>query len=1358
MTSHSHRIGLVFFFAVSLVFTQPGLSKEAKNKPLEMIPQQLGGHPEAMMQEGFRDVLDITKDWAVDRPKDRPEEPVYTQTVDLSESWTGKAVFLFIDDAWPGAELTVNGKPAGKYLHCNHAYGCVDITPYVHPGKNTLQVRFLPEKILEYPKKNGEIHLIAPTTAPKPEGAIFYDKKDKGRYVGFYGRVFLIGVAPAHITWVKIEPDTSSRTVRLKGTIVGAKGHNLQLRAGLHEIGIQKKPELVFGCKDKPEVSLAEKSISPKGDAETFEMVVPFPKEAKLWRPDKPFLYGVRVTLSEAGKDKPIDVFLGRTGLRCTGIRGDQFTLNGNLFLPRMFFSNRTTKLSNWEIDKIVYEVSSGKQRNWNYTLWRNHISPVARIYYPFADQYGLLTISQCCDPGPPFDDFTHPHWKNWRIDVDRMVQQNGNSPSVYMWSAENENISQQRYVDRDGSVTKEFVKILDHFHKVDPTRNVTFEGDGDLRGACETWNEHYPWRYGEFLWPVDGYWLDKPHLANNADYRARGTVNLAKLGKPILFGETIWFPSGGAVRDTAFVGDLSYEYFINYPQHGWRTPDGLSKFAMIARSLNIQKVAAFAMPGSGSEGAYIAQRWNNPDAVFQKEEHRQYFGGDKIKRTFVVCNAGFDDATYELQAAVVADGKTLAETQRTIPVATGDRKVDALELPLPVVHRLRPAQLRLVLRKDGRITDVSSQHFKIYPKQFDFTPSPGRVVLLDPSGKTAAALKQLNVSAKRIPAVTATSLKDADLLILGDGALDAKAKVDPQTVKAYLQCGGNILVLAQKKIKTIDWIPSDMKLDADKRATMAHIVTPHPLLKIRGIEGDDLKWWLGDHFVARACYRKPVQGNFRVLADVGSWGLPHAVLLEEFHEKGIVIFNQLACVEKFDTAPVARELLAACVEYGLTASREMGKLAVLAPAPMKEPLLDRLKRVNADFDIIDAGDLTPRGLAKYVAVLIPPNEKARLATIARGEVLRRWVFRDGGTVVFHRVEPEGIDAVHTLTDPWGFEIRKAPDAKRPIYKLRREMDDDLATGLSNEWLWWIPGNVYRPNELKGQTEHMYDQRVYVDPRWEFNNDDFACLTSMDALARLRYGQGRIVFDQLRWSVNTQLLGKQLAYLRWLMTAIGVRMGNQAFRQVDLTGAKFFPVDLRSAVNRPLKDDGDPKSSWFGFGANSDMRNLPVGRHTWAGVPFEVIDSSKNDNRSCIILHGHAGEQFPRRSKPIPVNRACRYLAFHQAAAYADPGQVIATYLVQYEDGKTLKIPVIVGQHVSDWWHEADTLSGAVPAWLGRVTDGHLVVTYCSIWANPRPKEKIKSITVHAGDPALTAADQIIEHGMPAVISITSIE
>ena len=54
MLSNLFRGCVISFLSVSMFFAQPGL---AKSKPLEMIPQQLGGHPEAMMQEGFRDVL-----------------------------------------------------------------------------------------------------------------------------------------------------------------------------------------------------------------------------------------------------------------------------------------------------------------------------------------------------------------------------------------------------------------------------------------------------------------------------------------------------------------------------------------------------------------------------------------------------------------------------------------------------------------------------------------------------------------------------------------------------------------------------------------------------------------------------------------------------------------------------------------------------------------------------------------------------------------------------------------------------------------------------------------------------------------------------------------------------------------------------------------------------------------------------------------------------------------------------------------------------------------------------------------------------------------------------------------------------
>jgi beta-galactosidase len=331
---------------------------------------------------------------------------------------------------------------------------------------------------------------------------------------------------------------------------------------------------------------------------------------------------------------------------------------------------------------------------------------------------------------------------------------------------------------------------------------------------------------------------------------------------------------------------------------------------------------------------------------------------------------------------------------------------------------------------------------------------------------------------------------------------------------------------------------------------------------------------------------------------------------------------------------------------------------------------------------------------------------------------------------------------------------------KLPLHKSNN--DDPLVCGLSNEWLWWIPASVVRPKELEGMPERMFDYGVYRAP--QYPNEDWRELVTDGAMCRLKFGYGVVLFDQIRWDVNTALLGKQLDYLRWLMTAVGVRLGTGELA-IDpaLASATFEPIDLRKVCNRGLSDD-EAHTGWLGIGPQRDLRNMPVGRQRLGGVLFEMIDQKQNGGRSCLILHGSRKNKnpvtFPLKSEPIAVGRKARLLAFHHAGAFIQEGDVLGTYVVDYDDGTSVKIPAVAGLNVNDWWQTPQLISEARPAWIGPVADGNGqdAATYVYLWKNPHPEQTIRSITVYSGDPDDTEADRILPHGILAVLSITTVQ
>ena len=97
--------------------------------------------------------------------------------------------------------------------------------------------------------------------------------------------------------------------------------------------------------------------------------------------------------------------------------------------------------------------------------------------------------------------------------------------------------------------------------------------------------------------------------------------------------------------------------------------------------------------------------------------------------------------------------------------------------------------------------------------------------------------------------------------------------------------------------------------------ATFAFPNTNHSAMA--GLTSDDLRWWAGDHRVAAKALAAPAQGNFRLLASIGSAsGLEYAAAVEVPSGKGGLLGSQFLLAQKFDSEPVAGVLLQRLLNY----------------------------------------------------------------------------------------------------------------------------------------------------------------------------------------------------------------------------------------------------------------------------------------------------------------------------------------------------------------------------------------------------------------------------------------------------------
>ena len=193
--------------------------------------------------------------------------------------------------------------------------------------------------------------------------------------------------------------------------------------------------------------------------------------------------------------------------------------------------------------------------------------------------------------------------------------------------------------------------------------------------------------------------------------------------------------------------------------------------------------------------------------------------------------------------------------------------------------------------------------------------------------------------------------------------------------------------------------------------------------------------------------------------------------------------------------------------------------------------------------------------------------------------------------------------------------------------------------------------------------------------------------------------------------------------------------------------ADHRPVDLRAVCTMGFADEvaGDGKGGWTDQGPN-DARGMPLGRQTWRGVPFDIVDPGANNGRSCIVLKGQGRPNAPETVE-VPLGLTCDTLYFAHACAWAGPkGRVVGRYLMRYADGQETQVELRNGAEIVDWWHPYDTKQSGV-AWEGANAESESIGLNVFPWTNPRPETQITSVTFASSSGAvpilvaITAAD-----------------
>jgi hypothetical protein len=366
----------------------------------------------------------------------------YRRSFTVPAAWKGRQVVLHFGAVDYESEAFVNGRSVGVHKGGYDPFG-YEVTRFLSgDGPQELIVRvFDPPNDGGQPRGKQSLH----------PGGIMYTST-----TGIWQTVWLEPVAGGGVRELSIVPDVDGGRVRVTTTADAGEQVTVTVKDGATPVG------------------------SAQGPANA-EVAVAVPN-AKLWSPDRPFLYDLQVAVTRDGT--PVDRVASYFGMRKIAL-GDvngvkRMLLNGKPvfefgpldqgFWPDGIYTAPTD-------EAIRFDIQSIKDAGFN--MVRKHIKVEPARWYYWTDRLGLIVWQDMPSadsyPGrgaavPPVDA------EAFKLELTRMVHGLQNVPSILMWVTFNEGQGQH-----DAPELVALVKRLDPNRLVDEASGGRFTGAGDV-------------------------------------------------------------------------------------------------------------------------------------------------------------------------------------------------------------------------------------------------------------------------------------------------------------------------------------------------------------------------------------------------------------------------------------------------------------------------------------------------------------------------------------------------------------------------------------------------------------------------------------------------------------------------------------------------------------------------------------------------------------------------------------------------------------------------------------------------------------------------------------------------------------
>ena len=411
-----------------------------------------------------------------------PEDALWYKTIfRVPSAWKGKRLMLNFEAVDWQADVIVNdvqvGRHTGGYTHFSF-----DITPYLKSGDNTLVVRVEDSTDNDFQPRGKQVRT--------PSG-IWYTAVS-----GIWQSVWIEPVAKAHVADYYAVSDIKAGKVDVTVTTEGALEGDV-VKVELLEGGVGYSTDNASGK------VIARGKTVPGG---TVTLPV---EDPRLWSPDSPYLYGLRVSVVRGGKTidavngytamREVSLFVKNKNTRLMALNGQPLFQFGPLdqgWWPDGLYTAPTDEALRFDVQKT---------KDFGFNMIRKHIKVEPSRWFYHCDQIGMMVWQDMPslagnnlnkwgihNNGEGADYPATPMAKaNYYKEWGEIIAQVRKFPCVVMWVPFNEAWGQFD--------TK---AVVDFTRAQDPTRLINMSSGGSWEPDCGDImdNHHYPYP-AMYLW-----------------------------------------------------------------------------------------------------------------------------------------------------------------------------------------------------------------------------------------------------------------------------------------------------------------------------------------------------------------------------------------------------------------------------------------------------------------------------------------------------------------------------------------------------------------------------------------------------------------------------------------------------------------------------------------------------------------------------------------------------------------------------------------------------------------------------------------------------------------------------------------